>query len=212
MVGALTMSSFGKDPTGIFHNGLGIDGGGYRTSRVDFRHDLFHVLIDHTIFRHSGIGKVINFGTFAPHTTKGIAGTTDIRFFTSRIHKGTKSILTLLRTGNVRLARIIRCISRFLNELVNTRVITSMARSGNVSSAIKNVLDGEVDIVSQATTGDFNTVGEGRHGTMGPARSAVLGQVLVEAMGEVGFAIDVGPGEGIGEVDANLGQVGVGKR
>ena len=33
---------------------------------------------------------------------------------------------------------------------------------------------------------------------MRPAGTAVLGQVLVEGMGEVRFSLDVGPGEGIG--------------
>lgn len=34
---------------------------------------------------------------------------------------------------------------------------------------------------------------------MGPTGSTVLRQVLVEGMGQVGYSVDVGPREGIGE-------------
>ena len=51
-----------------------------------------------------------------------------------------------------------------------------------------------------ALTGDFDPIGEGGDGAMGPARAAVVRDVLVEMFGEVRLTVDVVPGPVVGDV------------
>ena len=55
-------------------------------SGINLHHDLIHILIHHSILCHGGIGKVINFSTFTPHTSERIAGAADIFLFAGCVH------------------------------------------------------------------------------------------------------------------------------
>jgi len=62
-------------------------------------------------------------------------------------------------------------------------------------AAVEDVLHREVDIDPASLAGDLDTVAERRDRAVGPARTAVLGDVLVQALGAVVDAIVVTPGE-----------------
>ena len=72
-------------------------------------------------------------------------------------------------------------------------MIPAMTGSGFIGTAIQYPLNGEVNIVTLTLAGDFDPIGEGGDGAVGPAGAAVVGDVLVEVFGEVGLAVDVVP-------------------
>jgi hypothetical protein len=96
-----------------------------------------------------------------------------------------------------------------MNQLVDARVISTMAGTGSFRTAVQDELDGEVDVVTYAPTRDFDAVLEGANGSMCPAGSAVVRDVLIEHFGEVGLSINVVPRKILGEVF--LIEVGVGQ-
>ena len=57
------------------------------------------------------------------------------------------------------------------------------------------MLDGGSDINTLGTSGDFYTISQGGHGTVGPARTAVLRNVLVSGDSAVVHTVLVAPGE-----------------
>eukprot|EP01049_Picozoa_sp_SAG25_P003260 SAG25_NODE_187_length_12399_cov_42.588537_1_plen_200_part_00 len=73
-----------------------------------------------------------------------------------------------------------------------------MARA--CGAAIQNVLHGQVHVDTLGFSGDFNAISEGRDCAVGPAAAAILGNVLVEALGHVAHAIFVRPAKGLGQV------------
>jgi hypothetical protein len=70
-----------------------------------------------------------------------------------------KSLFTLGTTSQIRLTRIKRNITKILNQFVDTSVISTVAGSGLVGSAVEYPLDGEVNVVTLALAGDFDAVG-----------------------------------------------------
>ena len=54
-------------------------------------------------------------------------------------------------------------------------------------------MGGDVDVGPGGLSGDLDSVGENRGGGMGPARSTVLGNVLVPHVGQVVGIVDVVP-------------------
>ena len=72
-----------------------------------------------------------------------------------------------------------------------------MARAGHLGAAVKDELNGEVDVgtLVVGAVGDLDAVRERGHGAVRPARPAVLRDVLVEVLGEVIVTLDVGPDE-----------------
>ena len=72
-----------------------------------------------------------------------------------------------------------------LNEFVNTGMVPSVARSSRARSTVKNPLHREVDVAPLSATCDLDAVGQGAQGTVGPAGTAVLRDVLVETVGKV---------------------------
>jgi hypothetical protein len=80
-----------------------------------------------------------------------------------------------------------------LNELVRPRHRPSIARACHFPTTIQDKLYAQVDILGYALTSNFNSIGKGGEGSMGPTRSAVLGEVLIELFGETACAVDVIP-------------------
>ena len=68
-----------------------------------------------------------------------------------------------------------------------------MARPCDILRAVQNVLNTQVDIIASAVAGDFDPVREGGQGGVRPARPAVLGDVLVELVGQAALPVDVVP-------------------
>ena len=61
-------------------------------------------------------------------------------------------------------------------------------------------LGGDVDIGPSSATGDLNAIGESAGGGVGPAGTAILGDVLVADVGQEVGAVDVVPEDLLGEV------------
>ena len=80
-----------------------------------------------------------------------------------------------------------------MDELVGTGVGTAVARSGHATSTIQNVLDRQVDLLATALPGNLDTVRQCTEGSVGPARAAVLGDVLVQRVCQVRRAVHIAP-------------------
>jgi hypothetical protein len=74
-------------------------------------------------------------------------------------------------------------------------MVSSVAASG--IAAIKNVLNRQVNVVTLTESSNLDAVRQGRHGSVSPTATAVLGNVLVERVREIANAIHVAPVEGI---------------
>ena len=74
----------------------------------------------------------------------------------------------------------------------------------HAAAAVQDELDAQVDVVAGAPARDLDAVPEGGESGVRPARAAVLGDVLVEHVGQARLAVLVVPVE-------LLGQVGVGE-
>ena len=68
-----------------------------------------------------------------------------------------------------------------------------MTRACHFTTAIQNKLYAQIDILGYALACNFNSIGKGGEGSMGPTGSAVLGEVLIELFGETACAVDVIP-------------------
>ena len=79
------------------------------------------------------------------------------------------------------------------SHLVDTRVAPAVTRPRNSRSTIQNELSAQIYIVAGAASRDLDTVREGGEGGEGPARPAVLGNVLVEGVGQAAAAVLVVP-------------------
>ena len=106
---------------------------------------------------------------------------------------GAESLGTLGRTSHVGQARVERDVTSVLNELIRRRVVTTMARAGHFSAAVEDELDGKIDLLPFALTSNLDAISQSRNGTMCPARTTVLWEVLIQTVGEVVGAINVAP-------------------
>ena len=106
---------------------------------------------------------------------------------------GAEALGTFGRTSHVGQAGVKGDVSSVLDELIRRRVVTTVARAGNFSSAVENELDGEIDLLPFALPSNFDAISQSRNGTVRPARATVLRQVLIETVGEVVGAVDVAP-------------------
>lgn len=79
-------------------------------------------------------------------------------------------------------------------------MVSTIATSSNFGTAIENELNTEVNVITLAVTGNLDAIAEGAQGTMSPARSTVLRNVLVQRVCQIGDAIDGTPGKGIWQV------------
>ena len=79
------------------------------------------------------------------------------------------------------------------NPLVGTINGTTVAGSG--SAAIEQMLDGGSDVDTLGASGDLYTISQGGHGTVGPAGTAVLRNVLVSGDSAVVHTVLVAPGK-----------------
>jgi len=106
-----------------------------------------------------------------------------------------------LTTRKVWLAGVIRDEStRLFDEFISRRVVSSVAATGLFSRTVQNVLNRQVDVVAGAQTRNLDAVSKTGERSVSPARAAVLGSVLIQAVGQVGNSIDVGPIKFVGEI------------
>ncbi len=95
-----------------------------------------------------------------------------------------------------------------MNHLIRSRVVPPVTTPCRSGAAVQHELDGEVDVVPLAVPRDLDPIHERRDGPVGPARPAVVGNVLVEVLRQVGLPVDVVPVPVVGNV--LLGKVPVG--
>mmetsp|Transcript_17021 Transcript_17021/g.39084 ORF Transcript_17021/g.39084 Transcript_17021/m.39084 type:complete len:262 (-) Transcript_17021:437-1222(-) len=170
---------------GVLDDGFRVDSGGNGTPGVDLALDLVddaggicQVAVG-SVFGDRCVRHHIDFCALATHSTKGITGLAGIGFRTRSIDVRTKAFGRLRTAGKVWLARVVGDHAAVLNEFVNTRVASAVAAAGGVRGAIENVLDAEVDLVSRSVAGNLDAVSQRREGTVCPATTAILGNVLV---------------------------------
>jgi hypothetical protein len=158
------------------------------------------IVINHTILGNGGVGEEINLGTLSTHSTKGVACLASIGGVAGRVNLVTESFGTLGRARQIRTASVIGDVASVLDKLIGTSVISTVARSSSLGSTVQYELDGKVDIVALSLAGNLDAIGKAAEGAMGPTRSTVLRNVLVETLGQVTYTIDVAPRERVGQV------------
>lgn len=87
----------------------------------------------------------------------------------------------------------------------------TVTTAGRVGAAIEDELDREIDFVGCGIAGNLDAVGQGGESSVSPTGTAILRNVLIQTLGEKGFAIHVGPREIGGQVvfrNVRVGQWG----
>ena len=75
-----------------------------------------------------------------------------------------------------------------------------MTRSSHLSTAVQDKLNAQVDIIALGVACNLDAISERRQGSMCPATSAVLRNMLVQRFRQVTLAIDITPVEGFGKL------------
>ena len=78
-----------------------------------------------------------------------------------------------------------------MSELIDTRSVAAFAAASSL--AVEDGLDREVDLGVGVLTRDVDTISKSRGGSMSPATTAILGDMLVPVHTEVVHTIDVTP-------------------
>lgn len=73
-----------------------------------------------------------------------------------------------------------------------------MTASSHTVSTVENILHRQVNLVTKALPRNLDAISERRQGTVRPAASTVLRNVLVETLGQVARAVNVAPRKGGG--------------
>ena len=87
-----------------------------------------------------------------------------------------------------------------MNELIRGSVVSTMTTAGDTSAAVENELNRKVNVIALAVACNLDAITEGRESTVGPTRTTVLRNVLVQRVSEVRNAVNVTPSEGVGEI------------
>jgi len=140
---------------------------------------------------------------------KSTACATSVVAVAGGVRVRTEPLLAFAGTRDVGHASVIGNEALLFDELKGSSGGAAMTASRRTCSAVEDVLDAQVYIVSLCPPCDFNSIGQGGQGPVRPARSTILGNVLVEALGEIGDAFDVVPAEATGEII--IFEVSVGK-
>ena len=116
------------------------------------------------------------------------------------------AVLTFL---HVRAAEVLRILGEiilasFFRNSVKIGVFVYIGRVSAVAvtapSTVDENLRREGDIRPRSVSGDVDPIGDGAGGALGPATSAVVGNVLIFVPGEVVDSADVSPVPVLGEV------------
>mmetsp|Transcript_1757 Transcript_1757/g.6424 ORF Transcript_1757/g.6424 Transcript_1757/m.6424 type:complete len:297 (-) Transcript_1757:382-1272(-) len=166
--------------TDVRTQAVGINTSGYGATSVNFSHDGVFTR-NHAVFCHSGVRKRAQCAAESAVFGKSAART-------ARIHRRARVISTLcaVALGGFRTARLIRQarVKRYepcvVHELIRPGVGSAVARPRDFGTAIQNVLNSQVHVLSaMLPAGDLNSVRQRAHRSMRPARPAVLRNVLI---------------------------------
>ena len=75
-----------------------------------------------------------------------------------------------------------------------------MTTTSFFGTAVQNKLNGQINVISGPETSNLDAVRQGTEGAVSPATATVLRHVLIERVCQVRDAIDIGPGERVGQV------------
>lgn len=197
-----------RHTTGIVEDGSGVDTTADRTALEDF---FGHVAgTRHSAVRsNSGVRISLQTGASSAIGRESRASAGNVHIVALPVTIGTETILGLRRAGQVRVGSFVRDASAglgdFVDPLVRTNYRTAVARTS--ITAVEHVLNREVDIDALSSTSNLDPVTEGGQGTMSPARSAVLRDVLVTVHGTVVGSVHVAPVQlgGKGNIDVSVG-------
>lgn len=83
--------------------------------------------------------------------------------------------------------------THLLDELISTRMVSTMTASSHFGTTVQNVLNTEVNIVALTETGNLNSVRQRAQSSMGPTGPTILRNMLVQTVRQIGFSIDISP-------------------
>mmetsp|Transcript_20312 Transcript_20312/g.59341 ORF Transcript_20312/g.59341 Transcript_20312/m.59341 type:complete len:206 (-) Transcript_20312:295-912(-) len=170
-------------------DGCGIDRASNRPPGIDLSQ---HVLLarNSAIFRDGGVREHIDGGAV---DTKGGARAASVDRRAGRVHGATEALRGIGAAGQIGLARVVGHVPRVLDKLVCPTAGTAVARTCDIGTTVQDPLDAEVNVDSLATSGDLDAVCEGTHGSVGPAASTVLWDMLIQILRQIADAIHLGP-------------------
>ena len=193
-----------KDAAGVVVEEVGVDARGDGSARVHLGHDL--LLAAHLAVLGNGrVRERVERRAEAAHVGEGGAGPARVlglALVPGHVARGAAALGGLGAARLVHQAGLEGHESSLLDKLVGSRRGTPVARSGNLRAAVEDELDGEVDVgtLRVGALRDLDAIGERRHRAVRPARSAVLGHVLIQHLRQVVDALDVRPGEALGKL------------
>mmetsp|Transcript_45725 Transcript_45725/g.76200 ORF Transcript_45725/g.76200 Transcript_45725/m.76200 type:complete len:215 (+) Transcript_45725:852-1496(+) len=176
-----------------------VDRAGDRSSCVDLFH---HVLLpfEHPVLSNGRVREILDFAAGPSLIRVRVAGPADVDRFARVIPMRTSAFLALCRARFIRQAAFVRNIPRLLDELVQARGRTPVARTRDSRATVQYELARRNDVCPIGPTRDLKTIRERRHPTVQPARATVLRDVLVVHECQVALPRHVGPRELLGDV------------
>lgn len=158
--------------------------------------------IESTILVNGGVGELAKFLTEAAVVGEGRASSGNATNLTGGVDVFAEAFGGLAAAGEVRIGSLVRDSSASFGDrmepLIDTRDRATVARTD--VSAVENMLNTQVDVSSFGFTGNFDTVSKGRDGSMSPAGTTILRNVLVAIHGAVVDTVLVTPRELSGQV------------
>jgi len=194
-----------EDTTRVVQDFSSVDTAGNGTTSIDFGH---HGLFtgDGAVLSNSGVGEGRETDALTTVFSEGRAGTAGVHSIARPVSVTAEAFRGVRRAGGVGHAGFVGDEAVVLDEFEGGTSITTIARTGLVSTTVEDVLNREVDVDTTGLAGDLDTISEGRHSTMGPAGTTVLRDVLVARFSGIRDTIDVAPVEVGGEgVDIDVG-------
>jgi len=130
------------------------------------------------------------------------------------VHLGAEAFLGVAGAGKVGLGSLIADAGATLGDVMEplVRAVHRASIAGANSTAIEQVLHCQVDVHTLSFASDFDSVAEGGDGTVRPAGTAVLRDVLVPGHRAVALAVLVAPAELLGHLLCLQEFVGAGFR
>jgi hypothetical protein len=189
------------DSSEIRVQGFAIDGCGNRSSCKELRLDLVDRIVrldNDTKLGYGRVGKDVNFVAKVANGMKrgnnfDAARATHVERSASGIDEGAKAKGAVRAASEIGLTRIKGYVACLLDKVVDSRVRATIAATSDFRTTIENVLNAQINVVALTQTSNLDAIRETGQGSVRPATSTVLGNVLIEGMGQVAHAIHVAP-------------------
>mmetsp|Transcript_35917 Transcript_35917/g.86700 ORF Transcript_35917/g.86700 Transcript_35917/m.86700 type:complete len:268 (+) Transcript_35917:2-805(+) len=171
-------------PSLVTQDGIGIDPRRHGTAAVNFRFDLMHAVeaqqIVRAVFCDGGVGEEVDLGARPALGCKCAARAAGVVLGARRVDVLAESLVAIVRACEVRHACVVGDVALGLGEFVHTGMAPSPAAPRDARPAVQHVLHAQVDIIAGTSPCDLDPIGERAQRAVGPARSAILGNVLIQ--------------------------------